>query len=81
MAEKPHFHPLHFAFELLLYSMLVSLYYLAVLKFSGAWLVELFRNNKSLYAPVALLLIVGQGIVLELITRGLLWLVQPRPRK
>jgi hypothetical protein len=65
-----------FSAELLLYAVLVILYILLVLHFLGNWLFELFRDERQLYAIVALVLIVGQGYVLEIITRLLLKVIK-----
>ena len=61
--------------ELLVYSALVLGYFFLVLHFLGDWLHRLFVSNRQLYAAVALGLILGQGIVLELLTTALLRLV------
>jgi hypothetical protein len=61
-----------FTVELAVYSVLVVLYVLLVLHFLGDWLAQLFREERKLYAAVALVLIIGQGYFLELITRALL---------
>ena len=67
-----------FLIELLVYSALVCGYFLLVLKFLGNWLAHLFHDEKRVYAAVALLLIVAQGIALEILTRALLSLFEPR---
>jgi hypothetical protein len=64
-----------FLVEVVVYAALVTGYYLLVLEFLGAWLYRLFTTERQLYAAVALLLIIGQGMVLEMLTRLLLgWL-------
>jgi hypothetical protein len=57
---------------------LVTGYYFLVLHFLGGWLNQLFQSDRRLYAGVALGLIIGQGILLEMLTRLLLTLVIPR---
>jgi hypothetical protein len=67
-----------FLVELLVYSALVVGYYFLVLHFLGDWLSGLFHRNRHLYAFVALGLIVGQGMLLELLTAALFALIRPR---
>jgi len=66
----------HFLVEMLVYSGLVFLYICLVLHFLGNWLEGLFLHNRKLYAGMALGLIVGQGIALEVLTKALLRLVR-----
>jgi hypothetical protein len=66
-----------FLLELVLYSVLVVIYYFLVLHFLGDWLAAIFHQHRKLYAAVALLLIVGQGIVLETVTTTLLKIIKP----
>ncbi len=54
------------------YAVLVTLYFFLVLHFLGGWLNHLFQDERKLYAFVALGLIVGQGLLLEVLTRLLL---------
>jgi hypothetical protein len=61
-----------FVLELLVYGALVTVYFFAVLHFLGDWLAHVYGNNKKLYAVAALGLIIIQGVVLEMITTGLL---------
>ena len=58
--------------ELLIYGALVTLYALGVLQFLADPLADLYANNLTLYAWVALALIVIQGVVLEGVTSFLL---------
>ena len=67
-----------FLLELLLYSVLVTAYYFFVLHVLGDRVAHLYHHDKRLYAAAALTLIAVQGIVLELVTRGLLALFQVR---
>jgi len=62
--------------ELLIYGVLVTAYCFLVLRYLGAWLAGLFHHQRELYAAVALLLILGQGFVLEQLTSVLLRLVR-----
>ena len=68
-----------FLFELALYAVLVTLYFVLVLHFLGDWLKYLFDQRRTLYAFTALGLIIGQGVVLEMLTTALLKLMRWRP--
>jgi len=62
--------------ELLVYAALVCGYFFLVLHFLGQWLYTLFVHERRLYAGVALALIVGQGIALEVLTTVLVRLLR-----
>ncbi len=64
--------------EFLVYTALVVGYFFLVLHFLGGWLHRLFQTERSFYAAVALILIVGQGFLLEALTRLLLNWIKPR---
>jgi hypothetical protein len=66
----------HFLVEMLVYAGLVFLYIFLVLHFLGHWLEGLYVQDRKVYAGVALGLIVGQGIALEVLTTALLRLVR-----
>ncbi|HEX4644562.1 MAG TPA: hypothetical protein VH598_03045 [Verrucomicrobiae bacterium] len=66
-----------FAVELVVYTALVIGYFFLVLHFLGNWLFQLYQHERNLYAAVALLLIIGQGILLEILTRALLGFIRP----
>jgi len=61
-----------FASELAVYAVFVSAYFLFVLRFLGGWLKHEFDQNRTIYAVVALVLIVVQGVALEMLTTRLL---------
>jgi hypothetical protein len=61
-----------FALELVIYAVLVTGYFFAVLHLLGGWLVKLETEHIRVYAVVAILLIIGQAVVLEAVTTGLL---------
>jgi len=61
-----------------IYAALVAAYYFLVLHFLGGWLAHWFHEERRLYAAMALVLIVGQGILLEIVTRSLMELLKPR---
>lgn len=62
--------------ELVAYALLVTGYFFLVLHFLGGGLVNLYDTSKTAYAAVTLALIVGQGVLLEVITTSLLRLFQ-----
>lgn len=66
-----------FFLELGVYGVLVAAYYFLVLHFLGGWLQRLYQGHRPIYAFMALLLILGQGLLLETLTRPLLRRVQP----
>ena len=78
MEEKPKSALKTFLIELLVYAALVFFYVLLVIRLLGNWLYGLFEHTKIHYAIAALLLIVGQGIALEMLTTLLLKLVRLR---
>ncbi|MGI9113779.1 MAG: hypothetical protein DLM52_05325 [Chthoniobacterales bacterium] len=65
-----------FALELVIYAALVTGYFFAVLHFLGGWLVDLETQHIRVYAIVAILLIIGQAVVLEAVTSGLMRLLR-----
>ena len=65
-----------FVVELFVYTLLVTVYFFAVLHFLGGWLVQLATHHIRVYAVVAILLIIGQAVVLEAVTTGLLRLLR-----
>ena len=65
-----------FALELAISAALVTGYFFAVLHFLGDWLVQLETQHIRIYALVAILLIIGQAVVLEAVTTGLLRLLR-----
>ena len=67
-----------FAVELVVYALLVTVYFYAALHFLGGWLKHLFDSDKPLYAFVALGLIIGQGVALEVMTTWLLLLFRKK---
>jgi hypothetical protein len=67
-----------FLIELVLYSALVVGYFFLVLHLLGNWLYELSAHHRYIYAEVAILLIVGQAVLLEGLTTFLLRLLRGR---
>lgn len=58
--------------ELIVYGILVTVYALSVLQALTDPLADLYDSNLTLYAFIALFLIVGQGVVLEEVTSFLM---------
>ena len=69
-----------FVIELAVYSVLVTCYFFLVLHLLGDWLYRLERQHRYTYAAVALLLIVGQAVVLDTVTTLLFRFLRGRRR-
>lgn len=67
-----------FLLELIVYAGLVVVYVFFVIAFLGRWLDAIYVHHRIRYAFVALLLIIGQGVVLEMVTTILLRLIRRR---
>jgi hypothetical protein len=67
-----------FLLELIVYAVLVTMYYELVLHFLGNGLQHLYQHDRRFYAALGLGLIVGQGFLLEAVTRLLLTWITPR---
>jgi hypothetical protein len=67
-----------FLVELVVYAILVVGYFFLVLHFLGESLHELEMHHRYTYAGVAILLIIGQAVVLEGITTFLMRLLSGR---
>lgn len=59
--------------ELAIYTPLILLYVLVVLRALNGYLTDLYAQNLTAYAIVATALILGQGVVLEIFTS---WLIR-----
>lgn len=68
-----------FLLEMAVYAALIAAYYLLVLHFLGPSLKQLYTEDRRLYAILALALIAGQGLLLEVLTRLLLSWIAPPP--
>lgn len=62
--------------ELLIYSVLLVIYFFAVLRYLGQFLTELFYSQTVIYAVLGLALIVAQGVLLESLTSYLIRLLR-----
>jgi hypothetical protein len=67
-----------FLIELAVYAVLVVGYFFLVLHFLGDWLYQLEMHHRYTYAGVAILLIIGQAVVLENVTTLLLRVIRGR---
>jgi len=67
-----------FLIELVIYAILVVGYFFLVLHFLGEGLHRLEVGHRYTYAGVAILLIIGQAVVLENVTTFLLRLIRGR---
>ena len=67
-----------FLFEFIVYGVLVTGYYFLVLHLLGNGLKNIYQNERQFYAALSLGLIVGQGVLLEMLTRLLLNWIRPR---
>jgi len=61
-----------FVIELAIYAVLVTAYFFLVLHFLGESLYQLEIHHRYTYGVVAILLIIGQAVVLESVTTFLL---------
>jgi len=65
--------------EAAIYAVLIVAYFFLVLHFLGDWLAQIYQHDRRIYAVVSLLLIVGQGLLLETLTTALLrWIRSKR---
>ena len=60
------------ALELAIYTPLVLIYFVLVLRFANDYLTELYKSNTVLYAVIATAAIVTQAVILERLTAWLL---------
>ena len=58
----------NFAIEVAIYAVLVVVYFLVVLRLLGEPLAGLFDDHRTLYAVIALGLILAQAVLLESVT-------------
>ena len=67
-----------FLIELAIYTLLVIGYFFLVLHLLGGSLDQLEKHHRYTYAGVAILLIIGQAIILEYVTTFLLRMIRGR---
>ncbi len=73
--KDPSLRPLliSIAIEMLIYVPLVVVYFFLILIYAEAWLFDLYSQSKTWYALMALIVIVGQGVMMEALTS---WLIR-----
>lgn len=67
-----------FLIELAIYAVLVVGYFFLVLHLLGDWLHQLEVHHRYTYAGVAILLVIGQAVLLESLTTLLLRIIRGR---
>ena len=67
-----------FAIELVIYAFLVVAYFFLVLHLLGHWLYQLEVQHRYVYAALAILLIIGQAVLLESVITFLIRLIRGR---
>jgi hypothetical protein len=67
-----------FLIELGVYAVFVTGYFFLVLHFLADWLQDIHLHHVKIYASVAIVLIIGQAVVLESITTWLFRLIRGR---
>jgi hypothetical protein len=67
-----------FVIELSIYAVLVTVYFFLVLHLLGGWLYGLEIHHRYTYAAVAILLIIGQAVLLETLTTFLIRIIRGR---
>ena len=67
-----------FVIELAIYAVLVVAYFFLVLHFLGEGLHQLEHNHRYAYAGVAILIMIGQAVLLQNVTTFLLRLIRGR---
>jgi hypothetical protein len=70
-----------FLLELLLYAILVVVYFLFVLHYLGGWFKELYDHDRNLFAVMALVIMITQTVVLEIVSGFLIWLLRVKKKK
>jgi hypothetical protein len=78
--KKPEDSLRSFLIEIAIYAVLVVGYLFLVMSFLNRPLKTLFDNHKPVYAVLALLIIVIQGVILESLTTLLVKLIAPRAK-
>jgi uncharacterized membrane protein (UPF0182 family) len=69
-----------FLFELLLYAILLVAYFAFVLHYLGGWFKELFDHDRRLFAVMALVVMIGQTVGLEIVRSFLVWLLRGKKK-
>lgn len=69
-----------FFFELLLYAALLVAYFAFVLHYLGGWFKELFDHDRTLFAIMALVVMIAQTVGLEIVSGFLIWLLRKKKK-
>jgi hypothetical protein len=69
-----------FAIELALYAVLTVAYFFFVLHNLNGWFKELFDHDRRLFAVMALVVMLGQTVGLQIVCDSLVWLVRKRKK-
>ena len=69
-----------FVVELIIYAVLVVAYFFLVLHNLSGWFKDLFDHDRKLFAVMALVVMIGQTLVLELVSSTLVWLFSPKKK-
>jgi Kef-type K+ transport system membrane component KefB len=64
--------------HLIIYGALLALYFVLVLRYLAHWLESLFNQHRAEYAIIAIVLMVGQAVGLEIISSFILRLMRRR---
>lgn len=62
--------------EITIYAVFIFVYYCAVLHPSSGWLKEIYDAHRSFYGVLALVLVIAQAALLELVITGLFRLIR-----
>ena len=65
-----------FLIEMVVYGILLVIYFFAILRYLGEYLTRLYNDSLVIYAILALVLIVIQGVLLEALTSYLMKLLR-----
>ena len=65
-----------FLLELSLYAILLVAYFAFVLHYLGGWFKDLFDHDRRLFAVMALVVMIGQTVGLEIVSSFLIWLLR-----
>jgi uncharacterized membrane protein len=69
-----------FAIELLLYSVLIVGYFFCAMHYMAGWFKELYDQDRKLFAVMALVVMIGQTVGLEIVCGFLIWLVRGKKK-
>jgi uncharacterized membrane protein (UPF0182 family) len=70
-----------FLLELLLYATLLVAYFAFVLHYLGGWFKDLYDHKRNLFAVMALAVMIGQTVGLELVSGFLIWFLRGEKQK